>query len=117
LSDLYDRALAALSPIVRPLKRVPDCNPAWHLYVVLINFDEAGTSRAKLMECLHDLGIGTQVHYIPVHKQPYYQNVNTPHLPGAQSYYNSCLSLPLFAGMEDSDVERVCDALANQLSI
>lgn len=111
LSDLYDHALAALSPIVRPLGRVPDCYPAWHLYVVLIDFEAAGTSRATLMERLREQGIGTQVHYIPVHKQPYYQNVNTPHLPGAQAYYDKCLSLPLFPGMADEDVGRVVDSL------
>jgi UDP-4-amino-4,6-dideoxy-N-acetyl-beta-L-altrosamine transaminase len=117
LSDLYNHTLAALSPIVRPLGRVPECYPAWHLYVTLIDFEAAGISRANLMERLRDLGIGTQVHYIPVHKQPYYQNTNTPNLPGAQSYYDRCLSLPLFPGMEDSDVGRVCDALANELNI
>lgn len=117
LSHLYDHTLAALSPVVRPLGRVPDCDPAWHLYVVLIDFEAAGISRASLMNQLRKLGIGTQVHYIPVHKQPYYLNTNTPNLPGAQAYYERCLSLPLFPSMADEDVGLVVEALTSVLGI
>lgn len=115
LCDLYDHALATLSPLVKPLGRVPGCNPAWHLYVALIDFKTVGISRANVMERLHKKGIGTQVHYIPVHEQPYYQNVSTSYLPGAQAYYDRCLSLPLFPGMADEDVGRVVDALSSVL--
>ncbi|NQU56268.1 MAG: UDP-4-amino-4,6-dideoxy-N-acetyl-beta-L-altrosamine transaminase, partial [Rhodospirillales bacterium] len=115
LTGLYDEALTALAPLVRPLGRVPDCDPAWHLYVALIDFEAAKVTRASLMGRLKDLGIGTQVHYIPVHKQPYYRNLGSPELPGAQEYYDKCLSLPLFPGMDDSDIGRVCDALASEL--
>jgi UDP-4-amino-4,6-dideoxy-N-acetyl-beta-L-altrosamine transaminase len=117
LSGLYDTALAALAPIVRPLGRVSDCDPAWHLYVALIDFEAAKISRAQLMTRLREQNIGTQVHYIPVHKQPYYRDVNTPDLPGAQNYYQSCLSLPLSPAIADDDVRRVCDALASELNI
>ena len=61
-------------------------------------------------------GIGTQVHYIPVHQQPYYrQRYGNLSLPGADAYYESCLSLPLFPAMTDGDVDRVVDALARAL--
>ena len=65
------------------------------------------------MRGLHDAGIGTQVHYIPVHSQPYYRRrYGALDLPGTQSYYDRCLTLPLFPAMADGDVERVVEALS-----
>ena len=63
-------------------------------------------------------GIGTQVHYIPVHQQPYYKNrYGTLMLPGVSTYYSRCLSLPLWPGMDLNDVDRVIGALAEVLGI
>jgi dTDP-4-amino-4,6-dideoxygalactose transaminase len=60
--------------------------------------------------------IGSQVHYFPVHRQPYYaKRYGAQTLPGADRYYDQCLSLPLFASMSLDDVERVTSALANIL--
>ena len=114
----YDAALAELAPVVRPLRRVPRCRPAWHLYVVLIDFAAAGIERAALMNRLRAAGIGTQVHYLPVHLQPYYRRrYGEQSLPGAEAYYRSCLSLPLFAAMGDADVDRVVNALQEELGL
>ena len=69
------------------------------------------------MKRLRDRGIGTQVHYLPVHLQPYYRKrYGVLSLPGATAYYESILSLPLFATMIDADVDRVVDALEDVLS-
>ena len=89
-----------------------------HLYVALIDFAAAGTSRRRVMETLRADGIGSQMHYIPVHLQPYYQRrYSAPPLPGAMAYFERCLSLPLFPTMADGDgdVDRVVDALARAL--
>ena len=68
------------------------------------------------MRELSAAGIGTQVHYFPVHLQPYYQRLYGPlTLPGADAYYARCLSLPLFPAMSDADVDRVVAALADIL--
>ncbi|MBL6933361.1 MAG: UDP-4-amino-4,6-dideoxy-N-acetyl-beta-L-altrosamine transaminase [Rhodospirillales bacterium] len=116
LAGIYDTALANISPHIRPLARVAGCDPVWHLYVVLIEFEAAGTDRATLMRCLHERGIGTQVHYIPVHEQPYYRDLyGRQTLPGADTYYRRCLTLPLFPAMDDSEVERVVGELSNLL--
>jgi dTDP-4-amino-4,6-dideoxygalactose transaminase len=89
-----------------------DCQPAWHLCSVLIDFAAAGRTRAQVMAALRERAIGSQVHYIPVHLQPYYRHrYGELSLPGAESYYARTLSLPLFPGMADSDVERVAEAL------
>jgi dTDP-4-amino-4,6-dideoxygalactose transaminase len=58
----YDRLLAPLAPLIRSIAREPSCETAWHLYVVHIDFDAAGMSRASLMRRLRERGVGTQVH-------------------------------------------------------
>ena len=114
LADRYDRHLAELAPLVRPIARVPGCTPAWHLYVVLIDFAASGLERAAVMAALRARGIGTQVHYIPVPWQPYYrQRYGDAEYPGAASYYERCLSLPLFPAMADEDVDKVVGVLAD----
>ena len=62
-------------------------------------------------------GIGTQVHYIPVHRQPYYRDrYDALDLPGSERYYGQCLSLPFYPGMGDQDVERVVNNLKSLLA-
>ena len=81
-----------------------------------IDFKRIGRTRSDLMRALHDRGVGTQVHYLPVHKQPYYQNKHGRiDLPGAEQYYASCLSLPMFPSMTHEDVDRVVEALRLEL--
>ena len=112
LATLYDKLLQPLAPLVKPISRKPGCSPAWHLYAVLIDFVRVGFTRADLMDQLHSKGIGSQVHYIPVHRQPYYKDrYGEIDLPGADQYYHRTLSLPLFADMDEEDTERVVDAL------
>jgi UDP-4-amino-4,6-dideoxy-N-acetyl-beta-L-altrosamine transaminase len=112
LAARYDSLLADFAPLVRPIERSPACEAAWHIYPVLIDFETAGVSRAAVMQQLRAEGIGTQVHYIPVHLQPYYQQrYGTAVLPGAEQYYARTLSLPLFIGMSDGDVDRVVEAI------
>ncbi len=112
LAARYDSLLQVLHPSVRPVERNPDCIPAWHLYVVLIDFADLGMERSQVMRRLRAAGIGTQVHYIPVHLQPFYRRESKGlSLPGAERYYERALSLPLFPGMSDGDVDRVVDAL------
>lgn len=117
LADSYDRELADLAALVRPIPRVANCASGWHLYVVHIDFAKIGLPRDRLMRDLLQHGIGTQVHYLPVHRQAYYhQRYDALALPGADAYHADCLSLPLFPALADSEVCRVvaalCDALA-----
>jgi len=85
---------------------------------VRIDFDRAGITRAALMAGLREDGIGSQVHYIPVSSQPYYrERYGEAVFPGAKTYYRHTLSLPLFPAMEEDDVERVIDRLANRLGL
>ncbi len=66
---------------------------------------------------LRDEGIGTQVHYIPVHWQPYYRDrYGDADLPGARHYYDQILSLPLFPGLLDGDVQRIAETVMRLVS-
>jgi dTDP-4-amino-4,6-dideoxygalactose transaminase len=111
LARLYDRLLAPLAPVIRP---VPHQEPhGWHLYALLADFAALKLSRGRLMAALHAEGIGTQVHYMPLHRQPYFRRrYGELKLPGAEAYYARCLSIPLFPTMSDTDAERVAAALA-----
>lgn len=114
----YDRALAPLAPWVRPVARAAHSRPAWHLQVARIDFAGRGTHRAQVMRALAERAILTQVHYLPVHRQPYYrQRYPGLTLPGADAYYRDCLSLPLFVGMTEADVERVAQTLGDILGV
>jgi len=117
LAGIYDGLLAQLAPTILPPKRVPDCDPAWHLYAPRFQFLETGLARDALMRRLQAVGIGTQVHYIPVHRQPYYRRtLGEQQLLGAMTYYRQTLSLPVFPAMQDADVSRVVEALSQALS-
>jgi dTDP-4-amino-4,6-dideoxygalactose transaminase len=113
----YDALLAPHAPVLRPLGRTRSCLPAWHLYVARIDFEAAGITRAELMRKLSNDHIGTQVHYFPVHRQPYYAKGSAANLPGADRYYSQALSLPLSAAMEERDAERVVGALIHHLKL
>ena len=118
LAGRYDEALRRLAPLVRPIEKAAHCDPAWHIYVAAIDFAAAGVSRATLMTALREAGIGSQVHYLPVHRQPYYRRLyGEITLRGADAYYQSCLTLPLFVAMADADVERVVEALGGALGV
>lgn len=112
LSALYDQLLAPHADVLHPVPHVPGCQPVLHLYPVLIDFDQFGLSRDNLMHQLTEAGIGTQVHYLPVNRQPYYRRrYGELRLPGSDAYHARVLSLPFYSDLKDSDVERVVDTL------
>jgi UDP-4-amino-4,6-dideoxy-N-acetyl-beta-L-altrosamine transaminase len=116
LAAAYADALAPLDPLVRPAASPPWSRTVPHLMSVLVNFEAAGRDRTQVIETLRARGIGTQVHYIPVHRQPYYQaRYGAQVLPGAEAWYARALSLPLYPAMDDADVSRVATALAEAL--
>ena len=118
LAEAYDEMLAPLAPLLRPLAREKRSATAWHLYPVRIDFAAAEIARGELMRMLASDGIGTQVHYVPVHRQPYYAaRYGGLRLPGAEEFYAKTLSLPLHAGMSEDDVVRVAAALKRRLGL
>ncbi len=117
--DAYDRAFSRNDDLLRPIGRSPiAARTGWHLYIALIDFERVGMSRREVMAKLRDRGVGTQVHYIPVHTQPYYvERYGVQSLPGAEAFYDRCLSLPLYPAMTDEDVRTVTDAVLETLGV
>lgn len=117
LSALYDDLLRPFADRIATIHPKRGGTPGRHLYTVLIDFPAFGTDRATTMRMLVDLGIGTQVHYIPVPWQPYHFRAGAKTgYPGAAAYYERCLSLPLYPTLETSDVERVVGSLLRVLN-
>ncbi len=117
LANRYRVLLAPLADKVRPAPIPARCEPGLHLFQVLIDFEAIGRSRREVMERLRAKGVGSQVHYIPVPRQPYWRaQVGPQDLPGADRFYARTLSLPLYPGMADHDPVRVVDALQEALA-
>ena len=112
LAARYAELIKPLSPLITPVMQTGYATSAWHLYSVLIDFDKTGISRADFMKGLAVKGVGSQVHYMPVSDQPYYTKMyGEQYLPGAASYYEHTLSLPIFPAMNIIDVDRVIKAI------
>lgn len=115
LVALYDDALASITKHIKPMGGIRTGRQGWHLYTARIDFSKC--DRNYIMRSLQERGIGSQVHYIPVHHQPYYKNLGRQtELTGADHYYAHTLSLPLYPGLDEMDVGRVTAALGELLS-
>lgn len=109
----YDGAFAG-DPRIRPLAAAPDREHAFHLYVVRIDFARIAGGRRALVGLLREGGVAANVHYIPVHLHPYYRRVlgtGAGMCPVAEKAYEQILSIPIYPGMSDGDVERVIGRL------
>ena len=116
LAARYDRLLARFGGRVRPVATPAGQNPSPHIYTVLIDFEALGLDRAAMMRALVSKGVGTQVHYIPLYRQPFFRaRYGEMRLAGAEAYYARCLALPLFPAMADAHVDQVVLALAEVL--
>jgi perosamine synthetase len=110
----YDQAWADLPHVSMPQSAPADrARSGLHLYILQIDFQALGTTRRRVMEKLRLDGIGTQVHYIPVYRQPFYRQhgVDKSAFPHSEEYYRQCLTVPLHAGLTDEEVERVIRAV------
>jgi UDP-4-amino-4,6-dideoxy-N-acetyl-beta-L-altrosamine transaminase len=112
LASRYGRLLASFNHLTPP--PVSDGH-VWHLYPVAIDFDAVGKQRGQVMRELAAHGIGTQVHYIPVNRQPYYETLGKSATPHADAYYRRTLSIPMYPGLTDQDVETIVDGLRHVL--
>lgn len=110
LVELYNRLLSELDIVQLPVVR-DDVIPAWHLYYIRL-LDKPDL-RKNVFDELRNRGIGVQVHYIPVYWHPYYRALGYQKglCPEAEAYYQSCISLPLFPGLTNKEVEKVVDEL------
>ncbi|MDR0274880.1 MAG: DegT/DnrJ/EryC1/StrS family aminotransferase [Burkholderiaceae bacterium] len=112
LAQRYHQALADL-PLILPAAAPPGETHAWHLYVIQLA-DHARVTRDEVIQALSDAGIGTSVHYVPLHRQPYWRDrygLKPEQFPVADRAYQRMVSLPLFTAMSDAEQDRIIAAL------
>ena len=111
LARRYDKLLAAL-PIATPWQQ-PDSYSGMHLYVVRLQLDKIHKTHREVFDGLRELGIGVNLHYIPVHTQPYYQRIGfkVGDYPQAEQYYAEAISLPMFPTLSEQQQDQVVAAL------
>ena len=116
LARRYDQLLSDL-PVTLPWQH-PEGYSGLHLYVIRLQLDRIGKTHRAVFEALREQGIGVNVHYIPVHTQPYYQAMGFREgdFPEAERYYREAISLPLFATLTEADQGRVVAALRQVLA-
>ena len=115
LARRYDDLLTSL-PVTTPWQH-PDSYSGLHLYVIRLQLDKISKTHRQVFEALRELGIGVNLHYIPVHTQPYYQRMGfqAGDFPEAESYYAEAISLPMFQTMSAEQQDTVVAALSKAL--
>lgn len=116
LADRYDQLLRDL-PVIAPV-RMADRYSALHLYVIQVDPGKTAKSRREVFESLRAAGVGVNVHYIPVHLQPYYKRLGftAGQYPRSEAYYARAISLPMFPKMTEQQQDTVVSALKQALS-
>lgn len=113
IAAIYDRAFADVKTF-KPLLKSANLSHAYHLYVIQMDCTLLGKDRQQVFNEFLDRGIKTNVHYMPVHLQPFYQarfGTGPGLCPAAEAAYPKLLSLPLYPGLTEEDVQRVIDAV------
>ena len=97
--------------------RLEDRTSSWHLYAVEVDASRTATTRAQLFDALRQAQIGVNVHYIPIHTQPFYQALGfrPGDFPASEKYYARALSLPLFPAMTQQQQDTVAGVLREAL--
>lgn len=111
LAARYDELLRDL-PLRTPFV-LDGAQPSWHLYIVRIDFDRVRKTKQQIFTEMRTRGVALNLHYIPVHTQPYYETLgfHTEDCPAAMEYYREALTLPLYPCMTDAEQEMVARAL------
>lgn len=117
LARRYDELLANL-PVTLPWQH-PDSYSGLHLYVIRLKLDKISRSHRQVFEALRTQGIGVNLHYIPVHTQPYYERMGfkVGDYPHAENYYREAISLPMYATLSDAQQDVVISALNKALQV
>ncbi|MGR3278180.1 UDP-4-amino-4,6-dideoxy-N-acetyl-beta-L-altrosamine transaminase [Acaryochloris marina NIES-2412] len=111
LAHRYNQLLSHL-PIQLPLQH-KDCESSWHLYVIRLRLPELSKTHRQIFEELRQANIGVNLHYIPVHTQPYYTDLGFQHgdFPETEKYYSEAISIPLHYGLTLEQQDYIVDTL------
>jgi perosamine synthetase len=113
IASAYNEAFADVPEIRTPLCR-PELQHAWHLYVIQLQLDRLKIGRDQFIEALKERGVGTSVHFIPLHLHPYYRDTfgyARDDFPQASEVFERIMSLPIYPRMTDADVGHVVEAV------
>ena len=93
-------------------------NPSWHIYIAQLDFSEIGKTKMQVFQEMKECGIVLNLHYIPVHEQPYYEELGfcTGDFPHSERYYSKAFTLPLYYGFTEEQQDRVVDSLRDIIS-
>lgn len=111
IANRYDKLLADL-PVVTPWQH-PDSYSGWHLYVIRLNANNINKAHREVFDAMRAAGVGVNLHYIPVHRQPYYERMGfrQGQFPVAEKYYTEAISLPMYPGLLEAQQDEVVSAL------
>lgn len=111
----YNEKLKDL-PIRTPYQS-EDTNPSWHIYIIRVDFTKVVLSKKEIFARMRDRGIALNLHYIPVHTQPYYRNLGFKKgdFPVSETYYEEAITLPLYYDLTDEQQDQIIQALKDVL--
>jgi UDP-4-amino-4,6-dideoxy-N-acetyl-beta-L-altrosamine transaminase len=111
LAKRYDKLLQDL-PLTLPWQH-PETNSSWHLYTIRLNLGKIDKTHSQVFDQLRQAGIGVNLHYIPVHTQPYYQNLGFQwgDFPEAERYYQDTISIPLYYDLKEREQDMIIASL------
>lgn len=114
--NIFDKynSLFADNDLIKLYKYEEEIEPSYHLYPVLLQTESLTVTRSKIIEELKNLGIGTSVHFIPLYRHPYYRetlNLDVKNYPVSEYIYPRIITLPIWPGMTDAQIERVANSL------
>jgi dTDP-4-amino-4,6-dideoxygalactose transaminase len=117
LAERYDDLLASL-PVTTPWQHA-DSYSGLHLYVIRLQLEKIAKTHRQVFESLREQGIGVNLHYIPVHTQPYYAEMGfkPEDFPVAQNYYREAISIPMFQTMSNEQQDQVVAAIVRALQV
>lgn len=115
IAELYDQLLSAL-PLQTPWQH-PDSYSGYHLYVIRLNLNEIRKTHRQVFDEIYASGILVNLHYIPVYRQPYYEQMGfgVGYCPTAEKYYSECISIPMYPGLMEAQQLEVVQKLKDSI--
>lgn len=113
IAEYYNEALKNL-PIETPIVSAPNDTHSWHIYVIQLKLEEIAIDRNRFIEKMAEYGIGTSVHYIPLHQQPYWKenySLSNEQFPRSSLAFERIVTLPNYPSMSDAEVSRVVEVI------
>ena len=116
IAETYDSVFGSL-PLVTPWQH-PDGKSSWHLYVVRLKLDAIAKSRREVFKNLLDAGIGVNLHYIPIYRQPFHKRPERcwSNWPESERYYDEAITIPLYPKLAGRHLQYVIEVLQREIS-